>query len=210
MPAPALPVWALYLLGAAAVGLAILVTYFVTSSKAKARAAEYKKKVLRIIAVLRERMELLEEALRKAEQARKEAEARAEEASSRAARAEADREEAEREAAAQRERAARAAEAAVDLERQLAEARAEAEKWRREAEVAERLGKVAGAKLTPAIVLEIRSINAASAVLGGKAPRPEKAMEKLDETCEQLARGNARIAEILADLPSQIESTDGR
>jgi hypothetical protein len=204
MPGPALPAWVLWVLGAAAAGLVMLVTYFVTSSKAKARAAKYKQKVLRIVEALKKRLDLLEEALNEARRAKREAEARAEQAERAARSADADREAAEAQARAERERAERAAHAAVELERKLAEARAEMEKWRREADVADRIGAIAGAKLTKAVVLEVRAISAASLVLGGKLPRPEKAMEQLDERLAQVESTNAGMERSLKELASTL------
>lgn len=213
MPGPALPAWALAVLGAAAVGLTVLVTYFVTSSQAKARAAKFKEKVLRIVEALKKRLDMLHEALHEARKAQAEAESRAAEAEEAARHATEQTADADREAARAREDAARAAEAALELERQLAEARAELEKWRRESEVADKLGGVAGAALSVHVLQEIREINATSLLLGGRMPRPGRAMAELEERLAEVERGNDRLEGRLVELTSGLrqipEPVDG-
>lgn len=193
MPGPALPVWVAWVVGAAAASVIVLVTYFVTSSKAKARAAKYKEKVLRIVEALKRRLDVLEDALREARRARADAEARAEEAERAARSANDERNAAAAEARMERERAERAAQAAVELERQLAEARAEMERWRNESDLAERLGLIAGSKVTKGVVLEVRAIGAASFVLGGRLPRPDRAMVMLDSRLAEIEFANTEI-----------------
>lgn len=202
MPGPVLPAWVLVVLGAAAVGLAILITYFVTSSKAKSRAAKFKEKVLRIIAALKKRLDMLEEGLRDARQRQADAESRAKEAEEAARSADVQQAEAKQRAAEAREEAQRAAEAAAELERELTEARAELDKWRRESDVADKLGAVAGSALSVSVIQVIMEINAASLLLGGRTPNPKRAMAKLEEKTAEVEAGNERLRDRLAAIAS--------
>jgi hypothetical protein len=198
MPGPALPAWVAWVAGSVVVAIGSLITFFVTSSKAKARAAEYKKKVLRIIEALKMRLDLLEEALRHARTAQEKAEQRAQEAEEAARRDAADARAAGEEAQRARDAADRSANAVVELARHLAKAQAELQKWRREAEVADELGNVAGHGVTFAAVSTSLFVHKNSVLLGGAIPRPEQALRELDSTLRLVEGGNQVIAELVA------------
>lgn len=208
MPAPVLPAWGAWVVGAAAAAVIVLGTYFVTSSNAKARAAKYKEKVLRIVEALKGRLEVLEHALHDTRRARAEAEARADEAERVARSAVDDGIAAAAEARMERERADRAAQAIVELERQLAEARAEMERWRRESDLAERLDLIAGTRFTRSVLSEIRAISIASLVLGGRFPRPERAMAMLDRRLAEIEDANTEIERLALATASALTTQE--
>jgi len=193
MPGPALPAWAIVVVGLAAAAVAAIVTYFVTSSKAKARSAKFHEKILRICEALETKLELLEARLRRAEAER-------DAAREAARRAEEEKAEATAEARRERKRARRAEAEARELKRKIKETREELEKWRAEAVVAARLEAIAGAELTKALLVEVRDINATSSVLGGRLPRPKKAMALLDNVLAETEETNAAMEESVESL----------
>jgi hypothetical protein len=194
------PVWVFWLLGAAAVALVAIVTYFLTSSQAKARAAAFKEKALKMVEILKERVDRLERAKKEAAAAREAAEQRARSAE-RTAEAAGDEARAHRaQAAGERERAERAERAVRDLEERLREAQAQRTRWEGEARTADQLAQVASEGLSFAAVLTLRGIVAQSALLSSHRMRPEGALEELDECLRQAQRTSEVEAEHIAAL----------
>ena len=177
-----MPVWLIAVLGIGVMSLVAIVVYFLTSTSAKANAEAFKAKVLKIVEILKGRVERLEELLEEANAKQAEAEARAREAEDRAQRAEAQRDGADAEVARrQREKARRAQAVVRDVESALERAKASQRQWAKEANSAEGLTSIAGSTLSVASVTALRTIVNGSALLKAHESQPAEALTALDE-----------------------------
>lgn len=180
-----MPVWLLMIIAVGAVSISSVASYFITSARAKKNLAQFKEKVLGMIAILKSRIETLERNKQAAESERNAAEARARAAERQASESRKQAHVYRAAAEQERQRADRLEQILREQEDQIAMLTAELSRWTAEANAADSLERLAGAEISLKAIADLQDTIAKSPLLSGHKFRPAGVLKAIDESSKQ-------------------------